>query len=131
MAEGRWKSYLLAIVVILIVLATTQTWNPWPRLWNWFNTSKPIAPGAAQWQQTIGGSPQKVQIAADAVIVSYRTSVEAYGLGAEAVVVTGRLLTKGYQVLDPRTGTVRRSDTSATAVWTYQDAILDLTCAKG
>ena len=150
MAEGRWKSYLLAVVVILIVLATTHTWNPWPKFWNWFNTSAPIAAGAAQWQQTIGGSPQKVQIAGDTVIVSYRTSIEAYGLGAGvklwnsdadwasvagdgtgSVVVTGRLLTKGYQVLDPRSGTVRRSDTSATAVWTYQDAVLDLSCAKG
>ena len=150
MAQGRWKSYLLAAVVILIVLATTHTWNPWPKFWNWFNTSKPIAAGASQWQQRIGGSPQKVQIAADAVIVSYRTSIEAYGLGAgvklwnsdadwasvagqgaDAVVVTGRLLTKGYQVLDPRTGAVRRRDTAATAVWTYQDAILDLRCGKG
>jgi outer membrane protein assembly factor BamB len=150
MAQGRWKSYLLAVVIILIVLATTHTWNPWPKLWNWFNTSSPIAAGASQWQQRIGGSPQKVQIAADAVIVSYRTSVEAYGLGAgvklwnndadwasvagqgsEAVVVTGRLLTKGYQVLDPRSGAVKRADTSASAVWTYQDAILDLSCAKG
>jgi outer membrane protein assembly factor BamB len=150
MAEGRWKSYLLAAVVILIVLATTHTWNPWPKFWTWFNTSEPIAAGAAQWQQTIGGSPQKVQIAGDAVIVSYRTSVEAYGLGAgvklwnsdadwatvagqgtDAVVVTGRLLTKGYQVVDPRSGAVRRADTTATAVWTYSDAVLDLTCAKG
>jgi outer membrane protein assembly factor BamB len=150
MAQGRWKSYLLAVVIILIVLATTHTWNPWPKFWNWFNTSSPIAAGASQWQQQIGGSPQKVQIASDAVVVSYRTSVEAYGLGAgvklwhsdadwasvagqggDAVVVTGRLLTKGYQVLDPRSGAVKRADTSATAVWTYQDAVLDLTCAKG
>jgi outer membrane protein assembly factor BamB len=150
MAGGRWKSYLLAAVVVLIVLATTHTWNPWPKVWGWFNTSRPIAAGAAQWQQTIGGSPQKVTIAGNAVIVAYRTSVEAYGLGAgvqlwrsdadwasvagtgnDAVVVVGRLLTKGYQVLDARTGAVRRADRTATAVWAYQDAILDLSCAGG
>jgi hypothetical protein len=91
-----------------------------------------------------------VTIVSDAVIVEYRTRVESYGLGAgvklwqsdadwasvagrgnDAVVVTGKLLTKGYQVLDPRTGAVRRTDTSATAVWTYANAILDLRCAKG
>ena len=36
----------------------------------------------SQWQTRIGGSPQNVTIAGDAVIVEYRTSVEAYGLGA-------------------------------------------------
>ena len=57
MAKGRWQSVLLAVVVVLIVLATTKTWNPWPQLWTWFNTSKPIAAGSSQWQQRIGGSP--------------------------------------------------------------------------
>jgi outer membrane protein assembly factor BamB len=152
MASGGspWKGYALVVIVVVIVLATTGTWNPWPQVWAWVNTSEPIAGGAARWQQQIGGSPQSVSIVNEAVIVEYRTSVEAYGLtagvklwgsdadwaavagtGGDAVVVTGRLLTKGYQVLDPSTGAVRRADTAATAVWTYQDAILDLHCAKG
>ena len=151
MAAGGspWKGYGVAAVVIVVVLATTNTWNPFPKLWAWFNTSTPIAAGVSRWQQTVGGSPQDVAIANDTVIVEYRTSVDAYGLaagvklwgsdadwaavagqGPGAVVVTGRLLTKGYQVLDPYTGAVRRADTTATAVWTYQDAILDLSCAK-
>jgi outer membrane protein assembly factor BamB len=144
------KGFAVFAGVVVIVLATSGVWNPFPRLWNWVNTSSPIAPGVAQWQQRIGGSPQSVTIAGTAVIVEYRTSIEAYGLGAavklwtsnadwasvagsdaDAVVVTGRLLTKGYQVLDPRTGVVRRQDTAASAVWTYQNAILDLHCAKG
>ena len=144
------KGFAVFAGVVVVVLATTGVWNPFPRLWNWVNTSDPIAPGVAQWQQRIGGSPQSVTIANDAVIVEYRTSVEAYGLGAavklwtsdadwaavaggnaDAVVVTGRLLTKGYQVLDPRTGVVRRRDTVASAVWTYENAIVDLHCAKG
>jgi hypothetical protein len=147
---GAWKGYAVATGVVLIVLATTGVWNPFPKLWTWVDTTEPIAAGSALWQQRIGGSPQTVAIANDAVILAYRTSVEAYGLGAavklwqydadwaavagvdgEAVVVTGRLLTKGYQVLEPRTGTIRRQDTTATAVWTYQNAVLDLHCAKG
>ena len=152
MASGGspWRGYALAAIVLIVVLATTHVWNPWPQVWAWINTSEPIAAGVSQWQTTIGGSPQNVTIAGDSVIVEYRTSVEAYGLGAgiklwsssadwaavagegtDAVVVTGRLLTKGYQVLDPRTGVARRTDTQATAVWTYRTGILDLHCAKG
>jgi outer membrane protein assembly factor BamB len=141
---------LISAVVVLVVLATTHTWNPWPKWWAWFNTSQPIAGDAARWQSTIGGSPQSVTIVGDSVLVEYRTSVEAYGLlagvklwgsdadwaavageGNDASVVTGRLLTKGYQVLDPRSGAVKRADTEASAVWTYRTGILDLRCGKG
>ncbi|WP_229067816.1 PQQ-like beta-propeller repeat protein [Actinoplanes sp. DH11] len=147
---GSLKGYtVIAAAVVVTVLATTGVWNPFPQLWAWVNTSEPIAPGA-RWQQRLGGTPQSVAVVGDAVVVEYRTSVEAYGLtaavplwesdadwasiagkGTDAVVVTGRLLTKGYQVLDPRTGAVRRADTESMAVWTYQDAIVDLTCARG
>ena len=151
MASGSpgWKGYAVFIGVVLIILATTGVWNPFPRLWSWIDTSDPIAPGVAQWQLSLGGSPQSVTIAGGAVIVEYRTSIEAYGVGAgvklwksdadwsavaggesDAVVVVGRLLTKGYQVLDPRTGAVQRVDTTATGVWTYTNGILDLHCAK-
>jgi outer membrane protein assembly factor BamB len=144
-----FKGYALFVGVVVIILATTGVWNPFPKLWGWINTSEPIAAGVAQWQVTLGGSPQSVTIAGGAAVVEYRTSVEAYGIGAgvllwksdadwaavagqdpTAVVVTGRLLTKGYQVLEPRTGAVLRSDTGATAVWTYANGILDLRCAK-
>jgi outer membrane protein assembly factor BamB len=145
-----WKGVTVFVAVALIVLATTGVWNPFPRLWNWVDTSSPLAPGASQWQQRLGGSPQDITVAGSTVVVSYRTSVEAYGLGAgvklwqsdadwaavagdsgTAVVVTGRLLIKGYQVLEPRTGVLLRRDTQATAVWTYANGIVDLHCAKG
>jgi outer membrane protein assembly factor BamB len=147
---GTWKGYaVLTTAVVVTVLASTGVWNPFPQLWTWINTSEPVAAGA-RWQQRLGGTPQSVAIVGNAVVVEYRNSVEAYGLtaavplwksdadfvtiagkGADAVVVTGKLLTKGYQVLDPSTGAVRRSDTTAGAVWTYQDAIVDLSCAGG
>ncbi|GLY08071.1 PQQ-binding-like beta-propeller repeat protein [Actinoplanes sp. NBRC 101535] len=147
---GSWKGLtLVAATVVVTVLAATGVWNPFPQLWSWVTTSGPVAPGA-RWQQQLGGTPQSVAIAGDSVIVEYRTSIEAYGLtagvklwssdadwasmagkGANAVVVTGRLLTKGYQVLDPATGAVKRSDTTAAAVWTYREAIVDLSCAGG
>ena len=144
-----WKGYALLVGVVVIILSTTGVWNPFPKLWSWINTTDPIAAGVAQWQLSLGGTPQSVTIAGGAVIVEYRTSVEAYGVGAgvklwksdadwasvagedaNAVVVTGRLLTKGYQVLEPRTGAVLRAETTATAVWTYTNGILDLHCLK-
>ncbi|MEV6600560.1 hypothetical protein AB0M36_27480 [Actinoplanes sp. NPDC051346] len=151
MASGgpNLKSIAFVGVVAVIVLATTGVWNPFPRLWSWIAQTEPIAEGVATWQTAIGGSPESVTITGGTAIVEYRTSVEAYGLTAgvrlwksdadwaglagadsEAVVVVGRLLTKGYEVLDPATGAVRRTDTAATAVWTYADAILDLRCPE-
>jgi outer membrane protein assembly factor BamB len=44
------------------------------------------------------------------------------------VSVAGTLLVKGYQVLDPGTGAVIRRDERAAAVWTYTDALLDVSC---
>ncbi|MCA2213602.1 PQQ-like beta-propeller repeat protein [Jidongwangia harbinensis] len=150
-AGGTPKGYAAILAVVaLVLLATTGVFNPWPKVWSWVTTSGPIAEGASQWQINLGGSPASVALAGDAVIVEYRTRVESYGVGAgvklwqsdadwasvagsggDAVVVTGKLLTKGYQVLDPRSGAVRRTDTAATAVWTYANAIVDLRCAKG
>ena len=146
---GSAKGYALVGVVVVVILATTGVWNPFPKLWSWINQSDPIAEGVATWQTAIGGSPRSVTISGGAVVVEYRTSIEAYGITAgvrlwksdadwagvagqdsAAVVVVGRLLTKGYEVLDPATGAVRRRDTEATAVWTYADAVLDLRCPK-
>ena len=145
-----WKGLTVVAAVALVVLATTGVFNPFPRIWTWIDTSSPLAPGVAQWQQRIGGTPQDIAIAGTAVVVSYRTSIDVYGLGAgvklwhsdadwaavagdgdRSVVVTGRLLTKGYQVVEPRSGLVLRRDTTATAVWTYANAIVDLSCGKG
>ncbi|WP_436525799.1 outer membrane protein assembly factor BamB family protein [Actinoplanes sp. HUAS TT8] len=148
MASGTWKGVTLVAAVTVTVLASTGVWNPFPQLWEWVNTSGPVAPGT-RWQQRLTGTPQSVSVVGESVVVEYRTSVEAYNLstavktwrsdadwariagsGSDAVVVTGRLLTKGYQVLDARTGTVKRADTEASAVWTYQNGIIDLHCAS-
>jgi hypothetical protein len=40
----------------------------------------------------------------------------------------GKLLVKGYDVLDPTTGAVRRRDSDAVAVWTYRNALVDVRC---
>src|SRR5262249_34712801 len=50
------------------------------------------------------------------------------GPAGRTVVVTGKLLTKGYSVLDPRNGSPIRHDDRALAVWTYSNAMLDVYC---
>jgi outer membrane protein assembly factor BamB len=150
-SAGTPRGYIaIFAIVTLVVLALTKVFNPWPEVWNWVTAAGPVAEGSSQWQIKLSGSPESAAIAGDTVIVEYRTRVESYGLGAgvklwqsdadwasvagvgsDAVVVTGKLLTKGYQVRDPRSGTIRRSDGAATAVWAYADAIVDLSCVKG
>lgn len=143
------KCYLGFAFIVVVILAATGVWNPFPNLWEWVNRSQPLSTPDVTWQQRIGGTPKSVTITDRAVVIEHRTTVEALSLTAGAqlwerkadwaavagsaeqqVVVTGKLLTKGYQVLDPATGTVRRSDSEAVAVWTYRNAMLDVQCAS-
>jgi hypothetical protein len=50
------------------------------------------------------------------------------GPAGRTVVITGKLLTKGYFVLDPRTGASLRHDERSVAVWTYTNAMIDVWC---
>ncbi|MFC0533517.1 hypothetical protein [Phytohabitans kaempferiae] len=150
MAKGRANGragWVVAALLVLVFLVSTNTWNPFPGIWEWVNTSQPIATSNVAWQQRLGSGPQSVTFAGNAVVVEHRTSVEARGIssgarlwekdkdwaavageGLDSVVVVGELLTKGYEVLDPVSGTVRRTDKQAVAVWTYRNALLDVRC---
>ncbi|MFY1634611.1 PQQ-binding-like beta-propeller repeat protein [Solwaraspora sp. WMMB335] len=143
------KCYLAFALVVVIVLAATNVWNPFPGLWDWINRSQPLADPDVTWQQRVGGTPQSVTITDRAVIVEHRTTVEGRSLvsgnqvwehkadwaavagdGSEQVVVHGKLLVNGYQVTNPATGGLLRSDDEAVAVWTYRNALLDVRCAS-
>ncbi|ROT28122.1 hypothetical protein EF879_22955 [Micromonospora sp. HM5-17] len=131
----------------VIVLAATNVWNPFPGVWGWVNRDRPLAEPDVVWQQRIGGTPQNVTIAGNTVVIRYRTRVEARSLATglrlwerkadwaavaggdrDAVIAVGKLLSKGYELLDPETGAVRRRDTVAAGVWTYRNAVLDARC---
>ncbi|MFG2104158.1 PQQ-binding-like beta-propeller repeat protein [Micromonospora echinaurantiaca] len=150
MAKGSGlgvRGGLLLALIVVVVLAATGVWNPFPTLWDWVDRSEPIAEPDVVWQQRIGGTPRSVTIAGDTVVVEQRTRVEARALGTgsqlwerkadwsavaggdrDAVVVVGKLLVKGYEVLDPTTGVTRRRDDDAVAVWTYRNLLLDAHC---
>ncbi|MFU8874911.1 PQQ-binding-like beta-propeller repeat protein [Micromonospora sp. SL4-19] len=133
----------------VIVLAATGVWNPFPAMWDWVDRSEPISEPDVVWQQRIGGTPKSVTIAGDTVVVEQRTRVEARSLATgtqlwerkadwaavaggdrDAVVAVGKLLVKGYELLDPTTGVVRRRDDQAVAVWTYRNLLLDARCVQ-
>jgi outer membrane protein assembly factor BamB len=142
---GGW---LTAGLILLVVLISTGVWNPFPALFQWVNHSGPLSNPDVAWQQRLGGVPTAVTVTGQAIVVEQRTTVEARspvtgdrlweakadwgtvaGAETDAVVVVGKLLEKGYQVLDPASGAVRRRDSEAVAVWTFRDALLDVRCA--
>ncbi|WP_043535527.1 PQQ-binding-like beta-propeller repeat protein [Salinispora tropica] len=149
-AKGRGlgkPGWLLFGLVTVVVLSVSGVWNPFPGVWDWVNRSAPIAGPGVVWQQRVGGTPRSVTVAGEAVVVEQRTRVEAVrladgsplwkrkadwsavaGVGQDAVVVVGKLLTRGYEVLDPVTGATRRRDSEAVAVWTWQNLLLDARC---
>ncbi|MEV0393102.1 PQQ-binding-like beta-propeller repeat protein [Polymorphospora rubra] len=150
MATGkpRMRFYLIFVLAIVVALAATGVWNPFPTMWDWVNRSQPLSKPDVTWQQRVGGTPKSVTIAGNAVVVEHRTSVEALNLSTgvrlwerkadwsavagdaqDPVVAVGKLLVPGYEVLDPATGAVRRKDTEAVAVWTYRNALLDVRCS--
>ncbi|MBB5870717.1 hypothetical protein F4553_004096 [Allocatelliglobosispora scoriae] len=150
MAKGRATSgWLTAALVVLIVLVSTGVWNPFPGIWDWINSSAPLADPAPSWQNRLGGRPKNVMVADNTVIIEQPDSVEARSLitgvslwkqpadwtavagpTGRTVVITGKLLTKGYTVWEPRTGRQLRVDTRASAVWTWSNAMLDVACSQ-
>lgn len=145
----RLRGWLLLALVTVVVLATAGVWNPWPGVWDWVDRSEPISEPDVVWQQRIGGTPKSVTIAGGAVVVEQRTRVEARSLATgvqlwerkadwsavaggdrDPVVAVGKLLVKGYELLDPTTGVTRRRDDDAVAVWTYRNLLLDARCTE-
>ncbi|MEV1285967.1 PQQ-binding-like beta-propeller repeat protein [Micromonospora sp. NPDC049679] len=142
------KCLVAFVATVIIVLAATNVWNPFPTVWDWVGRNQPLSEPDVVWQQRIGGTPKTVTITDTAVVVEERLAVEARSLasgvqlwrkkvdwaavaggGDSAVVAIGHLLVKGYEVLDPSSGAVRRRDDQAVAVWTYRNALLDVRCA--
>jgi len=143
------KGFLALALVVLVALAATGVWNPFPDVWQWVNRSEPLSEPDVVWQQRVDGTPKSVTIAGNTVVVEHRTSVEARSLATgvrlwdrkadwvavaggdrDPVIAVGKLLVKGYELIDPETGAVRRRDNRAIAVWTYRNALLDARCAE-
>lgn len=137
----------MAVVAVLTLLVTTGLWNPFPGIAAWLTTSQPLADPALPWQERLGGVPKSLTLLDRFVVVEQRESVEVRsrssgrriwqtksdwatvaGPPERTVVVSGMLLKKGFEVRDAATGMVLRRDTRALAVWSFSNALLDVTC---
>jgi outer membrane protein assembly factor BamB len=147
---GKRKGYggwFVAAVMLVIFLASTRIWNPFPELWTWVNSSRELSDPDPSWQQRLGARPGSVTQAGGTLVVEMDTSVEGRrvfdgtriwsrdagwsavaGTGDGAVAVVGRLLVKGYDVVDPASGYPLRHVDDAVGVWTYREALLDVRC---
>jgi hypothetical protein len=142
-----WKCWGFVVAIAMTLLISTNIWNPFPGLWDWFSTSRPLAEPALQWQERLGGVPKSVAILDRFVVVEQRESVEVRtraagkrvweakadwatvaGSAEREVVISGILLKKGYDVRDPATGKVIWRDEKAAAVWSYADALIEVSC---
>lgn len=131
----------------MIFLVATGIWNPFPGIWSWANASRPVSDPDPAWQERIGGRPQTASLAGNVLVVELHTFTEGRrasdgsqiwsrkadwsavaGVGKDSVAVLGKLLVKGYDVVDPTTGSVLRHEDDAVGVWTYREAILDVRC---
>lgn len=150
MAKGRaWRNRLLLLLAAstftLLIMAGIMP-NPFPAIWEWINRERPLA-AEVQWQERLGGRLSAAGFAGDTVAADAgrRTEVLDRATGAEiigwtsdwqtvagtgdsAVIITGEMLSRGYQIRDPRTGTVIHEDEQARAVWGFSDVRLDLRC---
>jgi outer membrane protein assembly factor BamB len=142
------KCWAALIGILIVVLAFTGVLSPFlEKVWAFVSKSEPLSTPAPLWQQRLGGTPVSATIAGNTVVVEHRTLVEARSLGTgsrlwerkadwaavtggggNSAVVVGKLLVKGYELLDPSTGAVIRRDSDAVAVWTYRNAMLDVRC---
>ena len=118
-----------ATSVPLIVLVATNVWNPFPRVWG---IGRP-QPAAGEVRRGVAAARRRHAEDSDrrrgdghrrgaaggrgAQLADRRPAVAAQGglgggrrdTGDAAVVAIGELLVKGYEVLDPETGAVRRA----------------------
>lgn len=153
-AFGRFEAALGLIGVL--ALGTTYIlitgWNPLPQLqtgWNNFIAhAGALSDPKTQWSERVGDQPSAAIVAGDAAVVTMRGTVEARGLhsgtvlwtrpadwvavagnGSGSVVIVGRH-GAGLAAVDPVTGKDQWKDAGAVGAWTYQNAVLTLTCAE-
>ena len=150
MAKGRaWRNRLLVLLAgstfTLLIVAGIMP-NPLPSVWEWINRERPIA-AEVHWQERLGGQLSAAGVAGGTVAVGAGRKAEVLnratgeeivawsadwltvaGTGADAVVITGESMSRGYQVRVPGSGAMIHEDEQARAVWGFQQARLDLRC---
>jgi hypothetical protein len=138
---------LLAVGFFSLLIVAEIMPNPFPPLWEWINRERPIA-ADMEWQDRVGGRPATALAAGETIAIDAgraaqvrRTNNEGEliaewtadwltvaGTGADAVVITGESLSRGYEVHDPGSGSKLFDDDDARAVWGFREFRMDLRC---
>ncbi len=138
-----WLGWIIAVASAMTLLVSTGLWNPFPGLWEWVNAERPLSEPESLWQVRLDRVPKNIYVLEKHLVLEHGESVEVRGRStgrqawktaadwaatAGGYVVSGKLLVKGYEVRDPATGAVVRKDEKAAAVWTFADAMIDVSC---
>jgi hypothetical protein len=153
-AFGRFEAALgvVGIGALVVSYSLITGWNPLnsarlPQVWSWIASPSSLSKPATAWIKRSGSQPSSAVVTGSTAVVVMRETVEARdihtgevrwtrqaGWGAvagsdgNAVAVVAKSSGHGYDVIEPDTGHVRWSDGAAIGAWTFQDAILSLTC---
>lgn len=147
-AKGRaYAGWTVAATLVMVFLAATNIWNPFPDMWGWANTSRALSDPQPAWQERVGARPDSATLAGNTLVVELNTTVEGRrisdgsriwsreadwsavaGEEGDSVVVAGKLLVKGYDVVDAASGALLRHEDDAVGVWTFRDAVVDVRC---
>lgn len=138
------------IIALGVTLAIVFKWNPWPEFQNWLNerTSTLSEPKSA-WTQRVAGTPDAAGITDAAVVAFMGDMVESRarnngefkwrketdwaalaGPPTGGVVIISKVSSKGFEAVDPLTGSTKWSDPDGDGAWTYRDAVLTIDCPK-
>jgi hypothetical protein len=151
-----WRTLFVLMFagLVITVLISTRLWNPMPQLNEFIHKLTQLSDPDPAWTVRLDGKPDVTAVMSDAevVVVSSPPFVEAvhtkdgtrawraasnWAYPAGDVVVSqprpanpdaAPNPVRGFEVRDPATGTVKWSDSEATAVWIYAADIVDLAC---
>lgn len=148
---GRFEAALgiIGIAALGTAYAMVTGWNPLPAVQGWLDRSRIIASPAPTWAVTVDNEPSNAVVVRGVVVVNMGDSVAGYletggtkewshdvrwsavaGSGLSAVVIAGRTQGRGYDALDPATGSSRWSDPDAIGAWTYSDLVIGVACPQ-
>jgi len=153
-ATGRVETALglFGVVALAVAAAMTFQWNPWPQLQAWYSRLGPISEPATAWTQRAADQPDSAAVTDRTIVLVMRGLVEARarsdgallwhkdaawaalagapGQNDTATVIVANATGKGFEAVDPHTGSQRWTSPDAVGAWTFRDAVLALECPK-
>jgi hypothetical protein len=139
------------IIALGVTLAIVFKWNPLPELRAYLDerTSTLSDPKGA-WTQRVAGTPDAAGITDTAVVAFLGDMVESRarnngefkwrketdwaalaGPSSGGVVIISKVSGRGFEAVDPLSGSTKWTDPDGDGAWTYRDAVLTIDCKDG